>query len=62
MFPDTDVVAEAFTRDLMAEASPVPVYQSPKPKLQAEDDAISRFKLNLKPEDITVTPLAEVFN
>ena len=54
--------AEAFKRDLLAEASPLPVYQSPKPELKAEDDAISRFQLDLKPEDVTVTPLAEVFN
>jgi zinc protease len=62
---DIEVVtkdAEAFKRDLLAEASPVPAYQSPKPELKAEDEAISRFKLDLKPEDVVITPLAEVFN
>jgi zinc protease len=62
---DIEVVtkdAEAFKRDLLAEASPVPAYQSPKPELKAEDEAISRFKLDLKPEDVVITPLSEVFN
>jgi len=53
--------ADAFKRDLLAEASPVPTYQSPKPELKAEDDAITRFKLDLKAEDVTVSPLTEVF-
>lgn len=61
---DIEVVtwdAEAFKRDLLAEASPVPAYPSPKPELKAEDEAISRFKLDLRPEEVTVTPLAGLF-
>ena len=52
---------EAFRRDLLAEASPVPTYPAPKPELKAEDEAISRFKLDLAREDVTLTPLPEVF-
>jgi len=54
--------AEAFKRDLLAEACPVPAYQTPKPELKAEDEAIRRLKLDLRAEDITVTPLDELFN
>ena len=53
--------AEALKRDLVAPVCPLPVYQSPKPELKAEDDAISRLALDLKPEDITVTPLEAEF-
>ncbi|GLH75062.1 hypothetical protein GETHLI_35650 [Geothrix limicola] len=53
--------AEAFKRDLLAEASPVPVYTAPKPELAAEDEAIRRLKLDLDPKDITVTPVEELF-
>ncbi len=53
---------EAFRRDLLAEACPIPTYPAPKPELKAEDDAISRFKLDVAPEDITIAPLSEVFN
>ena len=53
--------AQAFQRDLLAEASPIPTYPAPKPELKAEDEAISRFKLDLAAEDVTLTPLAELF-
>ncbi|HJW71966.1 MAG TPA: pitrilysin family protein [Geothrix sp.] len=53
--------AEAFKQDLLAEASMVPVYTAPKPELRAEDEAIRRFKLDLDPKDITVTPVEELF-
>ena len=53
--------AEAFKADLLAEACPLPAYLAPKPGLQAEDEAIRRFKLDLKPEDVTITPLADLF-
>ena len=52
---------EGFKRDLLAEASPVPAYPAPKPELKAEDEAISRFRLDLTPEDVSLTPLAELF-
>jgi zinc protease len=53
--------AEAFKQDLLAEASTVPVYTAPKPELKAEDEAIRRFKLDLDPKDITITPVEELF-
>jgi len=53
--------AEAFQRDLQAEASPLPKYESPKPQLQAEDEAISRFKLNVNPKQVTVQKLEGLF-
>jgi zinc protease len=61
-----DIVAvakdpEALKRDLLAPACPIPAYQSPKPELKAEDEAISSLKLDVQPEHITVTPLAEEF-
>jgi zinc protease len=52
---------EAFQRDLLSEASPLPLYTSPKPELKAEDEAIRRFQLDLDPKDITVTPVEELF-
>jgi zinc protease len=61
-----DIVAvardpEALRKDLLAEASPIPAYPAPKPEIQAEDEAISRFKLDLRPEDVTQVPLEDVF-
>ncbi len=53
--------AEAFKREFFAEASPLPKYDAPKPELKDEDEAIARFKTDLKPEAVVVTPLAEVF-
>ena len=53
--------AAAFQQDLLAEASPLPVYSAPKPELAAEDEAIRRFKLDLDPKDITVTSVGELF-
>jgi zinc protease len=53
--------AGAFTRDLLAEAAPLPTYSAPKPELKEEDEAIRRFKLDLDPKDITVTPVADLF-
>ena len=54
--------ADAFKQDLLSEASAIPVYSAPKPQLQAEDEAIRRFKLDLDPKDITVTPVGDLFN
>jgi zinc protease len=53
--------AAAYTRDLFAEASPTPKYESPKPSLKEEDETISRLKLDLKVEDVIVAPLTEIF-
>jgi len=53
--------AAAFTRDLFAEVSPMPKYESPKPALKEEDETIARLKLDLKAEDVIVAPLEEVF-
>ncbi len=53
--------AEAFKADFFADASPTPKYDAPKPDLAAEDAAIARFKMDLKPEAVTVTPLGELF-
>jgi len=53
--------AEAFQRDLLSDATPVPTYTSPKPELKEEDEAIRRFRLDLDPKDITLTPLEELF-
>jgi len=37
-------------------------YNSPKPEsITAEDKIVEKYPLGLKPEDITVRPVAEVF-
>jgi zinc protease len=36
-------------------------YDAPKPELAEEDKRIGALKLGLRPEAVTVTPLAEVF-
>lgn len=61
-----DIVAitkdvDLLRQGLLAEACAIPTYQSPKPELKVEDEAISRLKLDLKPEDIAVVPLEELF-
>jgi zinc protease len=53
--------AEGLKRDLLTETCPIPAYESPKPELKDEDEAISRLKLDTRPEDVTVTPLGELF-
>lgn len=53
--------ADQFTKDLLAEASPLPAYTAPKPQLQDEDQAISRFKLDVHPKNITKATLEETF-
>ena len=66
--PDHAVIAvitrngEEFKRQLAA-ADPSPMkYNSPKPAaIMQEDKLVERFPLGLKPEDITVRPVAEVF-
>jgi len=52
---------ETLKQDLTASICPLPAYQSPKPNLKTEDEAISRLALDLKPEDITITPLEAEF-
>jgi zinc protease len=53
--------AEALKKDLLAEACPIPAYQSPKPELKEEDTVISRLKLDLRAEDVSVITLEELF-
>ncbi|MBK8725546.1 MAG: insulinase family protein [Holophagaceae bacterium] len=53
--------AEAFQKDLFAEASPLPKYDSPKPDLKAEDEAIARFRLDVDPKNIATQKLEELF-
>jgi len=53
--------AEAFKQGFFAEASATPKYDAPKPELKAEDEAIARFRTDLKPEAVTGTPLEELF-
>jgi zinc protease len=66
--PDHAVIAvitrngEDFKKQLVS-PEPTPMkYNSPKPaSITAEDKSVERFPLSLKPEDITVRPVAEVF-
>jgi zinc protease len=53
--------AEAFRKDLLAEASPVPKYDAPKPHLADEDQAIARFKVDVDLKNIAVQKLEELF-
>ena len=54
--------AEAF-RDAIVKNIPSPItYNSPKPKeIMDEDKVIQAYKVNVKPEDVTVVPVAQVF-
>jgi zinc protease len=66
--PDRAVIAvitrggEDFKRQLLsAEASPMK-YNSPKPaQITEEDKLVEKYLLNLRPADVTVRPVAEVF-
>ncbi|HJV22616.1 MAG TPA: pitrilysin family protein [Holophagaceae bacterium] len=53
--------AEAFKQGYFTDLTPTPKYDAPKPELKAEDEAIARFRNDLKPEAVTVTPLDELF-
>jgi zinc protease len=50
-------------QDAVAKNTPSPiVYNSPKPKEIADEDAvIQRFRINVKPEDVKVVPVERVF-
>jgi zinc protease len=53
--------AEGF-RDLLLKDAPSAIqYDAPKPELAEEDRIIGAYKLNLKPENVTITPVDEVF-
>lgn len=54
--------AEAL-RDAIAGNQPSPIiYNSPKPKeITDEDKVIEAFKINVKPEDVTIVPVEKVF-
>ncbi len=53
--------ADQFTADLLADASPIPAYTAPKPQLKDEDLAISKFKLDVDPKNITRATLEDTF-
>ncbi|MBL0209824.1 MAG: insulinase family protein [Holophagaceae bacterium] len=53
--------ADQFTKDLLADASPIPAYTAPKPQLKDEDLAISRFKLDVDPKNISKAALEATF-
>jgi zinc protease len=50
-------------RDAILKNSPSPItYNSPKPKeIVEEDKIIQAYKVGLKPEDITIVPVAQIF-
>ena len=50
-------------RDAVAKNTPSPItYNSPKPKeIMDEDASIQRYRVNAKPEDVTVVPVEKVF-
>jgi zinc protease len=54
--------AEELKRDLTS-GDPTPItYNSPKPKAILEEDKIvEKFPLNLRPEDVTIVPVDQVF-
>ncbi len=53
--------ADQFTKDLLADASPIPAYTAPRPQLKDEDQAISKFKMDVAPKNITKATLEETF-
>jgi zinc protease len=53
--------ADQFTKDLLADASPIPTYTAPKPQLKDEDSAISTFKMDVNPKNISKATLEETF-
>ena len=53
--------ADQFTKDLLADASPIPAYTAPKPQLKDEDQAISKFRLDVNPKNISKATLEETF-
>ena len=50
-------------RDAIVKNTPSPIaYNSPKPKeIMDEDKLIQAFKVNVKPEDVVIVPVAQVF-
>ena len=50
-------------QDAVAKNTPSPiVYNSPKPKeIMDEDAAIQAYRINVKPEQVTVVPVERVF-
>jgi zinc protease len=50
-------------RDAVAKNTPSPItYNSPKPKeIMDEDASIQRYRVNAKPEDVTLVPVEKVF-
>ena len=50
-------------RDAVVKNAPSPItYNSPKPKdILEEDKVIEAYRINVKPEDIVIVPVAQVF-
>ena len=50
-------------QDAVAKNTPSPiVYNSPKPKgIMSEDAVIQAYRINVKPEQVTVVPVERVF-
>jgi zinc protease len=53
--------AEGLKNALTSETPSSIKYDSPKPQLAAEDQVIGNYKLNIKPENVTITPVESVF-
>ncbi|HUP48127.1 MAG TPA: pitrilysin family protein [Thermoanaerobaculia bacterium] len=53
--------AEGLKKQLVADGFSSIKYDAPKPELAGEDEVIGRYKLNVKPENVTIVPVEEVF-
>jgi zinc protease len=53
--------ANGLREQLLKDAPSSIQYDAPKPELAAEDKIIGSYKLGLKPEDVKITPVDEVF-
>jgi zinc protease len=53
--------AEALRDQLVSDAMSTVTYDAPKPELAAEDKVIGNYKLNIKPENVHITPVEDVF-
>ncbi len=53
--------AEGLRDQLLKDAPSSVTYDAPKPQLAAEDKVIGAYKLNIKPENVKITPVDNVF-
>jgi zinc protease len=52
----------AALRDAILKGTPSPItYNTPKPELAAEDKVIQTYKINARPEQVRIVPVAQVF-